>query len=939
MDYKDTLNLPKTKLPMKANLVLNEPKILASWQKNNLTEKIYKQNIDRPKYTLHDGPPYANGHIHIGHALNKILKDIIIKSKTMSGYYSLYVPGWDCHGLPIEHQVDKKLGSKRFSMDKADKRKRCREYAKRFVDIQRDEFIRLGVFGRWDKPYLTMDYEYEAAIVREFAKFVERGLVYKGVKPIHWCSSCTTALAEAEVEYADHSSSSIYVAFSLNKDSQQKLGLDSPVSAVIWTTTPWTLPANLAVCLHPDYTYAAVKAGGQIYILAKDLMADALAAMAITDYSVIAEYKGAQLEGLSALHPFIQRESKIILGRHVTLEQGTGCVHTAPGHGQEDYDMGLKYNLEIYSPVNDRGNFTDEVEDFGGMNVFKANQPVIDKLSENGKLLANRMLTHSYPHCWRCKKPVIFRATPQWFVSLDKADLRRRSLDAINKVQWIPDWGRERIYNMMDNRPDWCLSRQRSWGIPIMAFYCEACNYSLLDPHIINQIAGRVVNEGTDIWFTDDVDMLMGCDITCPECGGRKWRKDMDILDVWFDSGVSHAAVIEPDPGLDYPAQLYLEGSDQHRGWFNSSLITAVAVRDSAPYRAVLTHGFVVDSKGKKMSKSAGNVIAPQQVINKYGAEILRLWVTGEDYRSDVKISPEILKRLVDAYRRIRNTCRYMLGNLNDFAPQTDKVEYEQLDELDKWALHRLQKLIKRIKDAYNEFTFHNIYHQLHNFCTVELSGLYLDVLKDRLYCSAADDKARRAAQTVLMEVLLSLLKLMAPALCFSADEIWRYLPAGVTDKESVHLALFPDVNEAYIDEALAVRWDKLLDIRKSVCAALELARKPEDGTKGFIGSGLQAQVTLYLSAELKQFLTDYSTKYLSSLFIVSSVVKADLGDFTDVPHALSFKSEEMNDLAIGIDHAQGDKCERCWMYSNNVQIYKDNGQLCPRCAVAVRAL
>ncbi len=937
MDYKDTLNLPYTKLPMKANLARNEPNILALWDDLNLRQQIYQKNIDRPHYTLHDGPPYANGHIHIGHALNKILKDIIIKSKTMSGFSSVYIPGWDCHGLPIEHQVDKQLGQKRHTLDKSQKRKLCRQYAQRFVDIQRDEFIRLGVLGKWDKPYLTMDYQYEATIVREFARFVEHGLVYRGFKPINWCFTCTTALAEAEVEYLEHSSPSVYVKFPLSPEAEKKLQLPAPASVIIWTTTPWTLPANLAIALHPDFDYAAVRANEQIYIIAKDLMEQSLSAIGINDgYSVLAGYKGSQLEALSCRHPFLDQESKIILGRHVTLEQGTGCVHTAPGHGQEDYEVGLKYGLPIYSPVDDHGNFLPETAHFGGMNVFAANQAVIDKLRQEGNLLASRKLKHSYPHCWRCKNPVIFRATRQWFVSMDKENLRTRALAAVNQVNWIPAWGKERIYGMLESRPDWCISRQRVWGVPIIAFYCEACGYVLLDAHIINYIAQAVDKAGADVWFTKTSGELLPPGTACPECGGSKWRKEMDILDVWFDSGVSHAAVLEPDNEQSYPAQLYLEGSDQHRGWFHSSMITAVATRQMSPYQAVLTHGFVVDGAGKKMSKSAGNVIAPQKVINQYGAEILRLWVTGEDYRVDVRISQEILTRLVEAYRRIRNTCRYLLANLSDFDPQKDKVPYADLGEIDRWVLHKLQGLIRRIKNAYNEFTFHQIYHQLHNFCTVELSAIYLDVLKDRLYCSAPNAKGRRAAQTVLLELLLSLLKLMAPVLCFTAEEVWQHLPAGAVPEESVHLADFPNINENYVNEDLAESWERLLKIRSVVCWHLERMRKRKD-----IGSALEAQVTLYLTDEQQDFLKRYTDEALSTLFIVSAVNRKSVSEFTPQKTAASEVVEltGVEELSVTIDRAAGEKCQRCWMYNPQVGQDEAHPDLCPRCATVVKSL
>ncbi len=681
----------------------------------------------------------------------------------------------------------------------------------------------------------------------------------------------------------------------------------------------------------------AVQAEGQVYIVAKSLMEQALSAMGINDgYCVIAGFRGSQLEGLACRHPFLDQESKIIPGRHVTLEQGTGCVHTAPGHGQDDYEMGIKYGLPIYSPVDDQGNFVPETAHFGGMNVFSANQAVIDKLSQEGNLLATQKIKHAYPHCWRCKNPVIFRATKQWFISMDKENLRHRTLEAVNQVEWIPAWGRERIYGMLEGRPDWCISRQRVWGVPIMAFYCDSCGYVLLDAHIINHIAQAVDKAGADVWFTKTAEELLPKGTNCPECGGVIWQKEMDILDVWFDSGVSHAAVLEPDNEQSYPAQLYLEGSDQHRGWFHSSLITAVATRQTAPYQAVLTHGFVVDGNGKKMSKSAGNVIAPQKVINRYGAEILRLWVTGEDYRADVRISQEILTRLVEAYRRIRNTCRYLLANISDFDHKNDKVPYAELEEIDRWILHKLQGLTKRIKKAYDEFTFHQIYHQLHNFCTVELSSIYLDVLKDRLYCSAPNDKSRRAAQTVLLELLLSLLKLMAPVLCFTSEEIWQRLPAGAVAEESVHLADLPEANEDYLDNDLAERWERLLKIRSVVCWHLERMRKDK-----LIGSALESSVTLYLTDEQQDFLNSYTDVELCALFIVSEVNRKSISAFipkeTETAEAIEIPGAE--ELGVAIDRAAGEKCQRCWMYTAKVGQDEAHPDLCPRCTAVVTSL
>ena len=792
MDYKNSINLPKTSFPQKANLAQKEPQMLKKWEEEGLYQRIVETSGPKEKYILHDGPPYANGHIHMGHALNKIIKDIIIKSKFMEGHSVNYIPGWDCHGLPIEHEVDKKIKARKKGLAPLEVRTKCREYAERFVGIQRDEFKRLGVFGDWENPYLTMAYEYQATIVREFGKFIDKGSIYRRKKPIQWCATCLTALAEAEVEYQDHTSPSIYVKFPLvtpiGKRIPELVGKEN-ISVVIWTTTPWTIPANLAISVHPDFDYVAVQVQDQIYIVAEGLLSRLVLALDLTDYKIAATFPGTVLEGLVCRHPYIDRDSKVLLGSHVTLEAGTGCVHTAPGHGQEDYEMGLKYDLDIYAPVNDYGKFIDEVEHFAGQYVFNANTAINDKLDEVGALLAQEEIVHSYPHCWRCKKPIIFRATEQWFVSMDKDEFRRHVLEAIRNVRWIPHWGEERIYGMVENRPDWCISRQRSWGVPIVILYCASCREPIMSKEVVDHVADIFSQEGADAWFTRDTVDLVPPGTTCPQCGHQFFEKEMDILDVWFDSGVSYSVMHETREGIDLPVDLYLEGSDQHRGWFHSSLLTCVMNRDMAPYKTVLTHGFVVDGAGKKMSKSLGNVISPENVIKKYGAEVLRLWVAAEDYRDDIRISEEILKRLSEAYRRFRNTCRFLLGNLEGFNPDRDAVSYTDMEEIDQWALHRLQELTKTIFDAYESFEFHKIHHKLHNFCVVDMSAFYLDVLKDRLYCDGVDSRERRSAQTVLYEILLTITKLYAPVLPFTTDEIWSHLPA--TEKgyeESVHL-------------------------------------------------------------------------------------------------------------------------------------------------------
>jgi isoleucyl-tRNA synthetase len=925
MDYKETLNLPSTSFPMKANLTQREPELLKQWEQTGLYERILEKNRARPVYTLHDGPPYANGNIHIGHALNKILKDIIVKYKSMKGFYARFVPGWDCHGLPIELQVDKKLGSKKQQLSLVEFRERCRKYAGRFVQIQREEFKRLGILGAWDAPYLTMDYRYEGTIIRELGRFVENKGIYKGKKPIHWCASCRTALAEAEVEYADDTSPSIYVGFPLETGVAEKIPALSgkPVAVVIWTTTPWTLPANLAITLHPEFTYAAVESAGEVLIIAAELVEQCMELFGREHYSVIATFKGAELEGLKARHPFEARDALIIAGDHVTLEQGTGCVHTAPGHGEDDYKIGVRYDLPIFTPVDDRGCFTEEAGPFAGQFVFKANSGINDLLREKGHLLFEGTVEHAYPHCWRCKKPIIFRATEQWFISMSSNDLRSRTLETIrDKVEWIPRWGMNRIYAMVENRPDWCISRQRSWGVPIAIFQCAECGTHLMDAEAIYHVADLVDAEGADVWFEKEAAELMPQDAHCARCGGRRFTKENDILDVWFDSGVSHTAVISETEGLAYPADLYLEGSDQHRGWFHSALLTALGTGKGAPFKSVLTHGFVVDGAGKKMSKSIGNVIAPGNVINQNGAEILRLWVSAEDYRDDLKISNEILKRTVEAYRKIRNTARFLLGNLSDFDPASCCVRREEMLEIDRWVLHKLQELVGRIDEAYEKFSFHRVYHAIYHFCTVELSARYLDIIKDRLYVSMAESLERRSAQTVLYELVTALTRLMAPVLSFTADEIWRAIPKG-TAEQSVHLADFPTVNTAYLDEELAKRWEKLFHLRGEVSRVLEQARRGK-----VIGLSLDAAVDLYLPQDWLDFLQLYREK-LPEIFIVSSV---DLFPETDHPDTAS-PAEEIEGAWIAFRPAAGEKCERCWNYRTTVGEEPRHPSLCSRCA------
>ncbi|MFP3869909.1 MAG: isoleucine--tRNA ligase [Syntrophobacteria bacterium] len=923
MDYKKTLNLPRTDFPMKANLDKREPGILEQWERMDLYGRLRQASKNRPRYVLHDGPPYANGRIHLGTALNKILKDMIVRSRQMTGFDSVYVPGWDCHGLPIEHEVEKELGPRKKDMSKLELRQHCRAYAGKFTDIQCQEFKRLGVVADWQRPYLTMAYDYQGTIVRELAKFITQGGVYKSKKPIYWCTSCRTALAEAEVEYEERQSPSIYVKFPLPAEQSHKLPAlpGKNVFVLIWTTTPWTIPSNLAIALHPDFAYAAVELGDEVWLMAETLVEAVMAKAGASNYNVLARIASRELEGLACRHPFIQRDSMLVLGSYVTMDTGTGCVHTAPGHGREDFETALQYGLEVYSPVDDDGRFMEDVHFFAGQFVFDADRAVSAKLAEVGSLVHQETITHSYPHCWRCKKPIIFRATEQWFISMENNLLRDRALEAIKEVEWIPRWGQERIYGMIANRPDWCISRQRAWGVPIPVFYCRNCGKILATSEVLEYVASRFAREGADIWFSHEASELLPPQSTCSQCGGSGFIKEMDILDVWFDSGVSYAAVLETREDLHAPADLYLEGSDQHRGWFHSSLLTAVATRGHAPYRAVLTHGFVVDGAGHKMSKSLGNIIAPDEVIQKYGAEILRLWVAAEDYRDDIRISEEILQRLSESYRRIRNTCRFVLGNLSDFDPESDRVEADLLEPLDRWVLHRLQKLVRKVRHAYDRFEFHKVYHAIHNFCVVDLSSFYLDVLKDRLYVSAAASKKRRSAQTALFETAATLVRLMAPVLAFTAEEVWHHLPAFREKAESIHLEFLPEPLSAYEDEAVEEQWRNILDIRAEVNRALELMRKDK-----MLGHSLDAEVTLGLSGPLLKELRG-KEGLLSQVFIVSRVRLQDAESLDG-----GIKAGTIPGMLIQVEPASGKKCARCWVHHESVGTDREHLEICSRC-------
>ncbi len=938
-DYKKTLNLPGTSFPMKANLTQREPEMLRWWEENGAYEAMLDASGSAGTFRLHDGPPYANGHLHLGHALNKVLKDIIIKSRNIQGYRSIYVPGWDCHGLPIELKVEQELGEKKKTLPPHAVRKRCRQYADKFIDIQRKEFKRLGVMGDWAHPYKTMIPAYESATATELANFVEKGNVVRSKKPIYWCCSCQTALAEAEVEYADHSSPSIYVRFPLNDERLKTVFPEADPSrsyVIIWTTTPWTLPSNMAVALHPDFDYSLVEYDGAQYVLATELVENVAKACGWDGSALrtVGHAEGRALELLKARHPFYNRESPLLLGGHVTLDAGTGCVHTAPGHGREDYEVCLEYGIDIYSPLNDRGEYLDSVEFFAGLQVQEANPAVIAKVQEVGNLMGRADIVHSYPHCWRCKKPVIFRATTQWFISMEANDLRRKSLRAIREnVEWIPAWGEERIYNMIEQRPDWCISRQRLWGVPIIALLCESCGEAWNDPQWMREIAARFATHptGCDYWYEAELKDIVPAGLKCPHCGGEHWKRESDILDVWFDSGTSFAAVLEKRPELGFPADLYLEGSDQHRGWFHSSLLASMGTRGVPPYRSVLTHGYVVDGEGRKMSKSLGNGIELQEVIDKHGAEIVRLWASSVDYREDVRISPEIISRLVDAYRRIRNTCRYLLGNLGDLTP-AELIPVQNMDPLDRYALDVVARTHLRVQTAYAEYEFHKVFHALHNLCATDLSAFYLDILKDRLYSSALASEARRSAQTALYHILLMLTQDMAPIMSFTAEEVYRHIPEALHPEAKTVFALpLVGADDFLLDEESRRRWELVLAARAEVTRAIEPLRKA-----GTIGHALDTAVTVFAAPELLEVLRGIGTD-LRAVCIVSQLHLAALDEAP--AEAAVTELPDGSRVAVTVKKAGGEKCERCWIYSEELGSDPEHPTLCPRCVEVMKGL
>ena len=927
VDLKQTVNLPKTAFPMKANLPQSEPRTLARWYAEDLYGKIRAARAGRPRYVLHDGPPYANGRIHLGTAFNKILKDFVVKSKTMAGFDSPYVPGWDCHGLPIEIKVDSELGAKKARMTAAEIRRECRKYAEKFVELQREDFKRLGVLGRWEDPYLTMSAPYQSVIAGAFVDFLDKGYVYKGLKPVHWCIRDRTALAEAEVEYENHESPSIWVRFALKTDPA---AIDPALAGrrvygLIWTTTPWTIPANMAIAYNPRFEYAAVDVAGDVYLVAADLLGVTAEKCGWSAPQVLATFTGDRIEGAVFRHPLLERDSLGILADHVTLEQGTGAVHTAPGHGQEDYAIGQKYGIVTFCPVDAGGRFFRAEgasghlpDDLIGKTVWEGNPLVIEHLKAAGALLALEKVAHSYPHCWRCHRPVIFRATEQWFIGMDRNNFRGDALEAIKRVQWMPAWGEERISNMIAVRPDWCISRQRVWGVPIIVFYCEGCREPVTDRAILDGVVKLIAEHTADVWYERSAAELLPAGHACAKCGGGEFSKETDILDVWFDSGSSHLAVLNSRFGLEWPADVYLEGGDQYRGWFHSSLLVGTGLKGGSPYRSCVLNGWVLDGEGKAMHKSLGNTIEPESVIKEHGADILRLWSASVEFNEDVRLSPTILTRLVDAYRKLRNTFRYMLGNLSGFDPAVDAVPAAEMAAIDQWILLRAEDLVARCRAWYDEFAFHKVYHAIYAFCTVDLSSIYFDVLKDRLYTSATKSAARRSAQTALYRLQDALVRLLAPLMSFTAEEVWVHM--GRPD--SVHMALFPepaDLSGGIGEEARKRMgdWDRLMEVRDGVLKTLEAARNEKR-----IGAPLEARVRLAASGEWLQLLQKYGAE-LPALFIVSQVEIAS-GD---------------GELAVAVERASGQKCERCWKYTNDVGSDASFPGICASCAGAVREI
>ena len=922
-DYNSTMNLPSTDFPMRAGLPQKEPVALENWEKEGIYEERIKLNEGKPLFVLHDGPPYANGDIHMGTALNKVLKDFIVRYKNMAGFNAPFVPGWDTHGLPTELKARAKAGITADStIPDTELRDLCREFTLGYLDTQRAQFRRLGCIGEWFNPYITLTHDFEETQVKVFAEMANKGYIYKGLKPVYWCPECDTALAEAEIEYADDPCHSIYVKFRVKDDK----GILAPLGAdlkstyfVIWTTTTWTLPGNVAICLGPDFDYALIKAGDEFYVMAEGLYESALAAAEITEYEVLGTVKGSDLEYITTEHPFLDRESLVIVGDHVTLESGTGCVHTAPGHGVEDFEVCKKYpELPIVVPVDHKGILTAEAGEFAGLSTDDANKAIAKKLDSTGNLFALKKIVHQYPHCWRCKKPVLFRATSQWFCSI--SDFREDAIKAVDSVEWIPEWGHDRLQSMIRERNDWCISRQRKWGVPIPVFYCDKCGKEIIDFEAMNKTAEIFGKEGTNAWFSNDADYFLPENFTCPHCGNKEgFSKEKDIMDVWFDSGSSHLAVCKNRPYLKWPADVYLEGGDQYRGWFQSSMLTSVAVTGQAPYKTVISHGWVVDGEGKKMSKSLGNGINPDDIVKQYGAEILRLWVASSDYHADIRISPEILKQLSEGYRKIRNTARFILGCIGDFNPDVNAVSDDKLTDIDIWALNALNNLIEKVTKGYEKYEYYNVYHAIHHFCVVDMSNFYLDVIKDRLYSEKADSETRRAAQTVIYKVLETLTLLVAPILAFTSEEIWGYMPHSASqDARHALYNEFPKTFDVNVDDEFIARWDRIHSIRDDVKKALENARNEK-----VIGSSLDAKVTLFADGEILDFVKGVED-ILPAVFIVSQVEIAE-GEG-------AFKGD-VEGLSVSVAKAEGEKCERCWIYSDTVGSDSQHPTLCSRCA------
>ncbi len=944
-NYKETLNLPQTSFAMKANLAQREPEMLKAWEGQNLYASVRRRSAGKKKYILHDGPPYANGHIHIGHALNKILKDVIVKYRTLRGYDSLYIPGWDCHGLPIEHQCLKDMGKRKEEVERVSFRKQARKYAEKFIQIQREEFKRLGIFAEWDNPYLTMNYSYQASIAESFLGLVKRGYIYQGMKPVPWCFDCETALADAELEYEDKISKSVYVKFPVDIESlKTRMKLPSelagkPVYLLVWTTTPWTLPANVGAAVHPDLEYSLLEVNGEVWLLA-DARTGHLQEMGLAAgaRSTGVHAQGKALKGLIYQHPFIDRKGRTILADYVSATDGTGIVHIAPGHGEEDYQFGhVENGLEVLSPVDEKGRFTEAFEPCKGMHVFKSNEPIVEILKQKNLLIAEEAHPHSYPHCWRCKKPILFRATKQWFMKIDHSDLRQKMLRAIkDEIQFVPDWGKNRIGTMVETRPEWCLSRQRYWGVPIPMIRCSSCEGHYFPEASEKKIVSIFEQEGADSWFARPAEDFLPENFICPQCHGKHFVKEEDIIDVWFDSGVSHQAVLRKNPGLEFPASLYLEGSDQHRGWFQSSLTTATALEGCPPFKSVLTHGFVMDGEGRKMSKSAGNVVSPQEVMKEFGADILRLWVSSCDYQFDVRLSKGILNQLADSYRKIRNTFRYMLSNLYDFNPAKDKLALKDLHLLDQWAIRVTGELVDDIARKYERFEFHEIYQEVHHFCVIHLSSYYFDVLKDTLYTARKDSFLRRSAQTAIFFMLSRLVKILAPILPFTMDEVWKAFPIeeGIA---SVHESLWDEHlggDGSHSMEAQAfLEWSDIRSARNAVTIPIEKKREA-----GALGASLDAKLLICAENDVLKKLFSKYEKDLRRIFIVSQVelVSTPVGEMEEVKFESVLIPGEAT-FRVSVQKAEGAKCVRCWNYSTVVGTHAEHPGLCEKCLEAVR--